>query len=178
MARHNSACHQRAFSRRRFLAAGGAAAWGVVIVPRHVLGGPGKLPPSERVRLAGIGAGGKGGDDLAIHASKGAEIVALCDVDERRAAGSYAAFPKAAHYKDFRRLLEKEASRIDAVSVGTPDHIHAVATMAAIHSGKHVYCQKPLTHTLLEARTLTQAARAAGVMTQMGNQGHASEGTG
>ena len=176
MARHNSACHQRAFSRRRFLAAGGAAAWGVVIVPRHVLGGPGKLPPSERVRLAGIGAGGKGGDDLAIHASKGAEIVALCDVDERRAAGCYAAFPKAARYKDFRRLLEKEASRIDAVSVGTPDHIHAVATMAAIHSGKHVYCQKPLTHTLLEARTLAQAARAAGVMTQMGNQGHASEG--
>ena len=145
-------------------------------MPRHVLGGPGHLAPSERVRLAGIGAGGKGGDDITIHARNGAEIVALCDVDDRRAAPFYAAFPKATRYKDFRRLLDKEAKRIDAVNVGTPDHIHAVATLAAIRSGKHVYCQKPLTHTLVEARTVARAARAAGVITQMGNQGHATEG--
>jgi predicted dehydrogenase len=176
MMRINKGSHSRAFSRRKFLTAGGLAACSVAIVPRHVLGGPGQLPPSERVRVAGIGAGGKGGDDIATHASKGAEIVALCDVDQQRAAGIYSAFPKAARYQDFRRMLEKEAGRIDAVSVGTPDHIHAVATMAAIRAGKHVFCQKPLTHTLLEARRLTEAARAVGVMTQMGNQGHATEG--
>ena len=149
---------------------------GFTIVPRRVLGGPGHLPPSEQVNLAGIGAGGMGGGDIATHAQNGANIVALCDVDDPRAAGSYAAFPKAVRYKDFRRMFDKEAKRIDAVTVGTPDHIHAVAAAAAIRAGKHVYCQKPLTHTLHECRTLAQAARAAGVMTQMGNQGHATEG--
>ena len=167
----------RAYSRRKFLAvAGGTAAWSVTIVPRHVLGGSGHLPPSERVNLAGIGAGGMGGGDIATHAKNGANIVALCDVNDQRAAGSYAAFPKAARYKDFRRMFDKEAQRIDAVTVGTPDHIHAVATAAAIHARKHVYCQKPLTHTLAECRTVTHLASAAGVMTQMGNQGHATEG--
>jgi predicted dehydrogenase len=134
------------------------------------------MPPSDRVNVAGIGAGGMGGGDIATHARNGANIVALCDVDDERAAGSFAAFPKAARYKDFRRMFDKEAHRIDAVTVGTPDHIHAVGTAAAIRAGKHVYCQKPLTHTLVECRTVTQAARAAGVMTQMGNQGHATEG--
>ena len=167
----------RAYSRRGFLvAAGGAAAWSFTVVPRHVLGGPEHLPPSVRVRVAGIGAGGMGGGDIATHARNGADIVALCDVDDQRAAGSFAAFPKAARYKDFRRMFDAEAKRIDAVTVGTPDHIHAVATAAAIRAGKHVYCQKPLTHTLVECRTVTQAAHAAGVMTQMGNQGHATEG--
>jgi len=167
----------RAYSRRRFLAAAGAtAAWSVTVVPRHVLGGPEHLPPSERVRVAGIGAGGMGGGDIATHAQNGADVVALCDVDDQRASGSFAAFPKAARYKDFRQMFDKESKRIDAVTVGTPDHVHAVATAAAIHAGKHVYCQKPLTHTLLECRTVTEAARAAGVMTQMGNQGHATEG--
>ena len=167
----------RVYSRRGFLAAaGGVAAWSVTIVPRRVLGGPGHLPPSERVRVAGIGAGGMGGGDIATHAKNGADIVALCDVDDQRAAGSFAAFPKASRYKDFRRMFDNESKRIDAVTVGTPDHIHAVATAAAIRAGKHVYCQKPLTHTLVECRTVTQAARAAGVMTQMGNQGHATEG--
>ena len=164
-------------SRRAFLAATGAAAWGFTIVPRHVLGGVGFLAPSERVRLAGIGAGGMGGGDIATHAKNGAEVVALCDVDETRAAGSFQAFPKAARYKDFRELIDKEAKNIDAVTIGTPDHIHAVATLAALRAGKHVYCQKPLTHTLRECREVTNAARIAKVATQMGNQGHASEGS-
>jgi predicted dehydrogenase len=165
------------YRRRRFLvAAGGAAAWGITIVPRRVLGGSGYRPPSEQVNVAGIGVGGQGGNDIATHAQIGANVVALCDVDEQRAAGSCKAFPKAARYNDFRTMLDKEAKRIDAVTVGTPDHIHAVASAAAIRAGKHVYCQKPLTHTLVECRTVTQAARAAGVMTQMGNQGHATEG--
>jgi predicted dehydrogenase len=163
-------------SRRKLLAAS-SAALAFTIVPRHVLGGRGFVPPSEQVRVAGIGAGGMGGGDIATHAKNGAAIVALCDVDEQRGAGSFANFPKAKRYKDFRELIDKEAKNIDAVTVGTPDHIHAVAAMAAIRSGKHVYCQKPLTHTIFECRELTKAAKSAGVATQMGNQGHASEGS-
>jgi len=106
-----------------------------------------------------------GGGDLATLARLGATVVALCDVDDERAAGSYKAFPKARRYKDFREMFDKEAKHIDAVSVGTPDHIHAVASMAAIRAGKHVYCQKPLTRTVDECREVTRAARAAGVAT-------------
>jgi predicted dehydrogenase len=164
-------------SRRKFLAATGGLALGITIVERHVLGGAGYLAPSERVNVAGIGAGGMGGGDISNHARNGANIVALCDVDDQRGAGSFQAFPNARRYKDFRVMLDKEAKNIDAVTVGTPDHIHAVATMAAIRAGKHVYCQKPLTHTLHECREVTKAAHAAGVATQMGNQGHASEGS-
>jgi predicted dehydrogenase len=164
-------------SRRKFLAAAaGATAFNFTIVPRHVLGGAGFIPPSERVNLAGIGAGGMGGGDIQTHARNGANIVALCDVDDVRAAKVFTAFPAARRYKDFREMINVEARNIDAVTIGTPDHTHAVAAMAAIRSGKHVYCQKPLTHTLHECRELTKAALAAGVATQMGNQGHATEG--
>jgi predicted dehydrogenase len=165
-------------TRRSFLGAvSGGLALNFMVVPRHVLGGTGYLAPSERINLAGIGAGGMGGGDIATHANLGANVVALCDVDDVRAAGSFSRFPKARRYKDFRTMFDKEAANIDAVSVGTPDHIHAVASMAAIRAGKHVYCQKPLTHTLHECRELTRAARQAGVATQMGNQGHATEGS-
>lgn len=163
-------------SRREFMAAAAASAFSFTIVPRHVLGGPGHTPPSERINIAGIGAGGMGGGDIGMVSRLGANVVALCDVDEVRAAGSFKAFPKARRYKDFRIMLAEEAKNIDAVTVGTPDHIHAVAAMAAIRAGKHVYVQKPLTHTLRECRELTNAARSAGVATSMGNQGHASEG--
>lgn len=163
-------------TRREFVQTAVGAAFGTMIVPRHVLGGAGQTPPSERVRVAGIGAGGMGGGDIATVARLGCEIVALCDVDDVRAAGSYQNFPKARRYRDFREMLDKEAANIDAVTVGTPDHVHAVASMAAIRAGKHVYCQKPLTHTLQECRELTKAAKAAGVATSMGHQGHATEG--
>jgi predicted dehydrogenase len=163
-------------SRRSFLTTGSALAFGFTIVPRHVLGGGRHIAPSERINVAGIGAGGMGGGDIATVSRLGANIVALCDVDDERAAGSFRGFPKARRYKDFRVMLDREAKRIDAVTVGTPDHIHAVASMAAIRAGKPVYCQKPLTHTLFECRELTKAARIAGVATQMGNQGHATEG--
>src|SRR6185312_14203020 len=101
--------------------------------------GAGYLAPSERVNIAGIGIGGMGGGDIATVANLGANIVALCDVDEKQAAGSFNRFTKARKYKDFREMIDKEAKHIDAVTVGTPDHIHAVATMAAIRAGKHVY---------------------------------------
>jgi predicted dehydrogenase len=165
-----------ASSRRAFLATAASATFSFTIVPRHVLGGAGFIAPSERLNIAGIGAGGMGGGDIATVARLGANIVALCDVDDERAAGSFQAFPSARRSKDFRLLLDKEAKNIDAVTVGTPDHVHAVAAMAAIRAGKHVYCQKPLTHTLHECRELTKAARTAGIATQMGNQGHATEG--
>jgi predicted dehydrogenase len=118
-----------------------------------------------------------GGGDIATVSGLGTNIVALCDVDEVRGAGSFKTFPNARRYADFRVMLEKEAKNIDAVTVGTPDHTHAVAAMAAIRHGKHVYVQKPLTHNLHECRMLTKAAKDARVMTSMGNQEHASEGS-
>ncbi len=158
-------------NRRSFLAASAAAA--VTILPRHVLGGPGQKPPSEKLNIAVIGAGGRGADD--IKELQGENIVALCDVDWERAAETFKRFPKATRYRDFRVMLDKEKN-IDAVVVATPDHCHAVATMAAIHHGKHVYCEKPLTRTVFEARAVAKAAREAKVATQMGNQGMAFEG--
>jgi predicted dehydrogenase len=167
---------ERSGSRRSFLAAGGVAALGFTILPRHVLGGPGHVPPSEKVNIAGIGVGAMGGSDIVTLSRLPTNIVALCDVDEVRATGTFAAHPQAKRYNDFREMLDKEGKHIDAVTVGTPDHVHAVAAMAGIRAGKHVYCQKPLTHSLYECRELTKAAHAAGVATQMGNQGHATEG--
>ena len=176
----NNSADAPAASRRKFLkttALAASTAFSFTIVPRHVLGGQGQTPPSERPNIAGIGCGGMGGSDIATLTKLGANYVALCDVDEERARGTFNAHPKARRYKDFREMIDKEAKNIDAVTIGTPDHIHAVAAMAAIKAGTHVYVQKPLTHTIYESRALTQAARKAGVMTSMGNQGHASEGS-
>jgi predicted dehydrogenase len=161
-------------SRRKFMgAAAGVAAF--TIVPRHVLGGPGQTPPSEKINIAGIGIGGQGGHDL--DELKSQNIAALCDVDWAHAAGTFKRYPDARRYKDFREMLDKEDKNIDGVVVGTPDHLHAIVSMAAIKRGKHVYCEKPLTHSVYEARVLAQAAREAKVATQMGNQGQASEET-
>ena len=159
-------------SRRQFI--GGAAVAAFTIVPRYVLGGPGKTPPSEKLNIAGIGVGGQGAGDLGAVGSE--NIVALCDVDWRHAAGTFKRYPKARQYRDFRKMLDKEDKNINAVIVATPDHTHAVATMAAIKRGKHVYCEKPLTHDIYEARAVTEAAREAKVATQLGNQAQASEG--
>lgn len=146
-----------------------------MIVPRHVLG-RGYTAPSDRLRVAGIGVGGKGESDLADIAKGPADIVVLCDVDDNRAANSVKRFPKAKYYKDFREMLDKEHKNIDAVTVSTPDHQHAVAAMAAMQLGKHVYVQKPLTHDIYEARMLTEAAKKYKVVTQMGNQGASGDG--
>lgn len=163
-------------SRRKFLRNTALAAGGFFIVPRHVLG-RGFVAPSDQLRIAGIGAGGKGNSDLReFSKSPKAAVAFLCDVDDRQAADSVKRFPKAKYYKDFREMLDKEANNIDAVSVSTPDNIHAVAAMAAIQRGKHVYVQKPMTHDIYEARMLTEAARKYKVVTQMGNQGASGDG--
>jgi len=160
-------------SRRKFMGSSVAAGAAFSIVPSYVLGGPGKTPPSEKLNIAVIGAGGKGHSNT--QACGHENIVALCDVDQEKAERTFVAFPKAKRYKDFRRMLDKMDKDIDAVIVATPDHTHAVAALKAIRMGKHVFVQKPLTHTVQEARMLTEAAREMGVATQMGNQGHAKE---
>jgi predicted dehydrogenase len=134
------------------------------------LGGNGFVAPSDTLYIAGIGSGGKGYSDLTgFAANPKAKIALLCDVDDRMAVKAREKFPEAKYYRDFREMLDKEKG-IDAVSISTPDHTHAVATMAAINRGKHVYVQKPLTHTIYEARMLSEAARKNKVVTQMGNQ--------
>ena len=163
-------------SRRKFIRNTAIAGAGFFIVPRHVLG-RGFIAPSDKLNIAGIGVGGKGTSDLAEFAkSSYVNIVALCDVDDREAANSRKKFDKAPYYKDFREMLEKEKSNIDACSISTPDHTHAVATLAAMQLGKHVYTQKPLTHDIYEARILTEAAKKYKVVTQMGNQGGSGDG--
>lgn len=163
--------------RRDFMKKGAAAMAGLYIVPRAVLGGDGYTAPSDKLRIAGIGAGGKGRSDIASCFESGnAEIVALCDVDDRQSKASRERFPKADYYHDFREMMDKAADSIDAVTVSTPDHNHAVQAMAAMQLGKHVYVQKPLTHDIYEARKLTEAAEKYNVVTQMGNQGSSGDG--
>jgi len=157
-------------SRREFLGSAAAAA-AFTIVPRHVLGGPRRTAPSEKLNVACIGIGGMGASDISQVSTE--NIVALCDVDWKHAADTFERFPNAKKYRDFRRMLDKEDKNINAVTVSTPDNTHAVAAMMAIKMGKHVYCQKPLAHDVFEVRQLTEAARRHRVMTQMGIQLHA-----
>lgn len=131
---------------------------------------------NSRLNVAGIGVGGQGHGDLNEVANAGANIVALCDVDEARAADSFKKFPQAKRFKDFRRMLDAMDKEIDAVLVATPDHTHAVATVAAMKRGKHAFCEKPLTRTVQEARVMRETAAQHKVVTQMGNQGSASDG--
>lgn len=166
--------NQPRISRRQFVKGSALAATAFSIVPAHVLGLNGATPPSEKLNIAGIGVAGQGNSDLNQMSSE--NIVALCDVDWRHAAGVFKKYPNAKKYKDYRVMLEEQKD-IDAVVVATPDHHHAFASMAAMKLGKHVYCEKPLTHSVWEARQLGLAARQHKVATQMGNQGQASEET-
>jgi len=158
-------------SRRNFIRQATAVA-AFAVVPRQVLGGPGRTAPSEKLNIGCIGIGGQGAYDIQNVSSE--NIVALCDVDwGPHTAKTFEKFPAAKRYKDFRKMLDAEDKNIDAVTVATPDNIHAVAAMAAIKRGKHVYCEKPLAHDVFEVRQLTLAAREHKVMTQMGIQVHA-----
>ncbi|MFY8024003.1 MAG: Gfo/Idh/MocA family protein [Sediminibacterium sp.] len=163
-------------SRRSFLRNAGLAAAGFYIIPRHVLG-RGFTAPSDKLQIAGIGAGGKGESDLwSFYNSGKADIAFLCDVDDRQSKKSRERYPKAKYYKDYREMLDKEHKYFDAVSVSTPDHMHAIQGLAAMQLKKHVYIQKPLSHNISEARELTEAAHKYKVVTQMGNQGASGDG--
>jgi predicted dehydrogenase len=160
-------------SRRDFVKKGALAIGGFYLVPRHVLGGKGFIAPSDKLNIASIGAGGKGSSDIRNAYNKGANnVVALCDVDFNGSAKATATtFKDAKQYKDWRVMLNEMGKDIDALTISTPDHNHAVIASAAMQLGKHVYVQKPLTHNIAEARYLTEAARKHKVVTQMGNQG-------
>jgi predicted dehydrogenase len=164
-------------SRRDFVKKSALALGGFYIVPRHVIG-KGFIAPSDKLNVASVGAGGKGASDIKNAYNKGANnVVALCDVDFNGSAKATAAlFPNAKQYKDWRVMLNEMSKDIDALTISTPDHNHAVIASAAMQMGKHVYVQKPLTHNIAEARYLTEAARRHKVVTQMGNQGASNPG--
>jgi len=145
--------HGKSMSRRSVLGAGLAAA--PLIVSRHVLGGPAYQAPSDTLRIAAVGVGGMG--SVYLKGCENEQIVALCDLDDDRAAKTFETYPSASRYHDFRRMFDREADNIDAVIVATPDHTHAIILMAAIGLGKHIYCAKPITHTVGEARKVKQS---------------------
>jgi predicted dehydrogenase len=165
-------------SRRYFfygsLLAGAVPAMGFGSTPS--LKSAGYKSPNEKLNFAAIGSGGQGASNISA-AAPTENIVALCDVDDHRAAGTFTRFDKAPKFKDFRQMLDKEGKNIDAVIVAIPDHMHATAAMWCMERGKHVYVQKPLVRTIWEARQLKEAAAKYKVATQMGNQGYSNEGT-
>ena len=195
-AEDSSNVSRRAFVKRSATTAA-AFAVGPMIVPRHVLGGAGYRAPSDTLNVAMVGIGGMGMQNMTSLVAAGVNIVAVCDADfayvERSLAGRMrpaqgqsgpsaaavalqSAYTKAAKYTDYRVMLEKQRD-IEAVSIATPDHLHAVIAYAAMKAGKHVYVQKPLTYSVLESRILAKTAREMKIVSQMGNQGHSMEGT-
>jgi predicted dehydrogenase len=160
-------------TRRDFLGSAAAITATFTIVPSHVLGSTGRPPANERLNIAAIGIGGMGKRNIRNCVTE--NIVALCDVDDKHAGPIFDLYPSAAKYRDYRKMFDKQKN-IDAVIIATPDHTHAVIAMEAMRRGKHLFCQKPLTHSIYEARMLTNAARKYKVVTQMGNQGHSGEG--
>ncbi|HLH54111.1 MAG TPA: Gfo/Idh/MocA family oxidoreductase [Verrucomicrobiae bacterium] len=174
MSKNDSIPPNFSLNRRRFLyysalATAGVAAFPAIGKPRPRIPGAG-----EKLRIGCVGAGGKGSSDIQ-HCS-GEEIVAICDADEKQAVKAREAHPNARYYQDWREMLDKEEKNIDAVTVSIPDHSHALVASAAIKMGKHVYCQKPLTQTVYEARYLRKLAKDYKVVTQMGNQGSSEDG--
>ena len=163
---------KNSISRRAFVGGSAAAAVGLTILPSHVIGGLGHIAPSDKLNIAGIGIGGKGSVNL--ENMVGQNIVALCDVDWDYAAKVFETYPNAKKWKDYRRMLDEQKD-IDACMIATPDHTHALPALLAMQTGKHVYVQKPLTHSVSEARQLTLAAEKYKVATQMGIEGHSND---
>ena len=164
-------------SRRDFLKSGAAAIAGFTIAPSSILGkSHGHISPTDKLNIGVVGIGGIGHSN--INAVKGTEnIVALCDVNWDYAKGVFDEFPKAKRFWDYRKMYEEMGKSMDAVIIATADHTHAIITADAMTLGKHVYCQKPLTHSVYESRLLTKLAKSTGVATQMGNQGASWDGT-
>ncbi len=161
-------------NRRQFVAGVGAGVASVTVIPRHVLGTQDTPAANDKVNIATIGCGGRAWSDIS-GVKNDSNIVALCDVDLRQTGRAYKEFPAAKRFRDFRKMLDAVEKQIDAVIVATPDHIHAVACMDAMKRGKHIYCEKPLAHSVAEIRALQKAAKENKVITQVGNQGHASD---
>lgn len=156
-------------SRRKFLGSAAAVTAGAVIIPNLF-----SCSPSKKINIAVIGVGGRGKANWS--ACMKENIIALCDVDDKRAAEGFKTFPNAKRYKDYRKMFDEMANEIDAVIVAIPDHSHFPAAMAAMQLGKNVYVEKPLAHNVWQLRTLKKAAHYYNVITQMGNQGHATDG--
>ncbi len=167
MSEHNS-------SRRDFLKKTAFFSAGLTIIPSHVVSGLGHRVPSDKLNIVGVGIGGKGHSNLLGMSTE--NIIGLCDVDWNYAAGCFGAFPDAKRYWDWRRMFEELSKDFDAVMISTADHTHAIIAATAITMGKHVYCQKPLTHSIYESRLLTKLAAEYKVATQMGNQGNSGDG--
>ncbi len=163
----------RNISRRNFIKTTAAVGVGSFVLPRFSVGQSG-ASANSKVNIASIGVGGRGKSSW--KACSDENIVALCDVDDNRAAEGFEEHPNAKRFKDFRVMMDKMDKEIDAVIVSTPDHVHFAAAMAAMQCGKHVYVEKPLAHNIWQLRTLKKAAHYYNVITQMGNQGHATEG--
>ncbi len=189
MRNHIMSTQQKKIDRRSFLKSSAATAGVFSIVPNYVLGKNGHTAPNSKLNIAGIGIGGMGKSNLGAVCTplskrneenwpnkNSQNIVALCDVDWAYAKKTFEEYPDAKRYKDYRVMLDEMGDKIDAVIIATPDHTHACIAMEAMRRGKHVYVQKPLTHSVYEARVLTETARKHGVVTQMGNQGHSGEG--
>lgn len=160
-------------TRRQFVTRAGAGAAALSLMPRHALGRQRQVAANDKLNIAAIGVGGRGWADL--EAVGGENIVALCDVDQRQTGKAYERFPNAKRYRDFRKMLDEMDRQIDAVVVATPDHTHAVACLDALRRGKHLYCEKPLAHSIHEVRQIVKAARDNNAITQLGNQGHSAD---
>ncbi len=164
----------KTINRREFIGTSAVALGGLTIIPRHVVSGLGHIAPSDKLNIAGVGIAGMGRNNL-VNVAKTENIVALCDVDWREQTQRvFKTYPRAKQYKDFRVMLDSQ-KEIDAVIIATPDHTHAVISIEAMKRGKHVFTQKPLTHTVHEAREMAKVAKENNVATQMGNQGQAGD---
>ncbi len=156
-------------SRRAFLKTAAATATGALIIPNMI-----SCSPNNRLNIAVIGVGGRG--EASWSQVPKENIVAMCDVDAKRAATGFEANPQAKKYKDYRVMFDEMANEIDAVIIATPDHSHFPASMAAMQLGKHVFVEKPLAHNIWQLRTMKKAAKHYGIVSQMGNQGHTTNG--
>ena len=162
--------------RRNFIKSTAAAGSALYIVPSHVMGGI-HVPPSDTLYMAGVGVGGRGGQVIKeLYNTKKVKYVALCDVDNVRAKDTFNAHPKAKTYSDFRKVYDNHLKDIDAIMVATPDHNHATVAIPFMQAKKHAYVEKPLTHTIAEARLMSKVTKEQGIVTQMGNQGSSSDG--
>jgi predicted dehydrogenase len=161
-------------SRREFVKQAATAAAGFTIIPSFTVSGLGHKPPSDKMHIVGIGIGGKGHANLV--AMNTENIIGLCDVDWKYAQNCFEDFPEAKKYYDWRSMFDELGDSIDGVMIATADHTHAIVAAHAMVMGKHVYCQKPLTHSIYESRLLTKLAAKHKVATQMGNQGNSGDG--